>query len=143
MAITYENVIYDRVIDSLHGLIADEFNIPIYFDEHEGNQSFLITPDDDTLIEYAANSQTRTYSVSISYQLLSSGNYNKNVIKQVTEVTERLKRLLFNNSAYSPSDSYKWHDGRVQSISYSRDEDDNSIVSSNTSFECTVGEVIG
>tara|TARA_R110002020_G_scaffold155722_1_gene336978 strand:- start:14951 stop:15382 length:432 start_codon:yes stop_codon:yes gene_type:complete len=143
MAIAYENVINDRVVNSLYGLIADEFSIPIYFNGHEGNQSFLITPDDDTLIEYAANSQTRTYALSISYQLLSPGDYNKNVIKQVTEVTERLKRLLFNNSAYSPSDSYKWHDGRVQSISYLRNEDDSSMVSSNTNFECTVGEVIG
>tara|TARA_R100001163_G_C5050226_1_gene187105 strand:+ start:973 stop:1404 length:432 start_codon:yes stop_codon:yes gene_type:complete len=143
MAITYENVIYDRVIESLHSLLANEFSIPIYFDEHKGNQSFLITPDTDTLIEYAANSQTRTYGLNISYQLMASGNYTKNVIKQVTGMTERLKRLLFNNSAYSPSDSYKWHDGRVQSISYSRNEDDNSIIASEVSFECTVGEVIG
>ena len=105
MAITYENVIYDRVIESLHSLLANEFSIPIHFDEHEGNQSFLITPDTDTLIEYAANSQTRTYGLNISYQLMASGNYTKNVIKQVTGMTERLKRLLFNNSAYSPSDS--------------------------------------
>tara|TARA_R110002020_G_scaffold208466_4_gene414237 strand:+ start:1034 stop:1465 length:432 start_codon:yes stop_codon:yes gene_type:complete len=143
MAITYENVIYDRVIESLHSLLANEFSIPIHFDEHEGNQSFLITPDTDTLIEYAANSQTRTYGLNISYQLMASGNYTKNVIKQVTGMTERLKRLLFNNSAYSPSDSYKWHDGRVQSISYSRNEDDSSIIASEVSFECTVGEVIG
>lgn len=143
MAITYENVIYDRVIDSLHSLIADEFSIPINFDEHEGNQSFLIMPGDDTLTEYAANSQTRTYSVDVSYQIISSGNYTRNIVKQVTEMTERLKRLLFNNSAYSPSDSYKWHDGRVQSISYSRNEDDDSLIGSITSFECSVGEVIG
>ena len=143
MAITYENVIYDRVIDSLHSLIADEFSIPINFDEHEGNQSFLIMPGDDTLTEYAANSQTRTYSVDVSYQIISSGNYTRNIVKQVTEMTERLKRLLFNNSAYSPSDSYKWHDGRVQSISYSRNEDDDSLIGSITSFECSVGEVLG
>ena len=97
MSITYENVIKDMVIDSLHSLIADEFSIPINFDEHEGNQSFLIMPGDDTLTEYAANSQTRTYSVDVSYQIISSGNYTRNIVKQVTEMTERLKRLLFNN----------------------------------------------
>jgi|TARA_R100001530_G_scaffold80907_1_gene56489 hypothetical protein len=142
MAITYENVI-DRVISGLHTLIADEFSIPILFDEHEGNQSFLITPVSDSLIDFAASSQTRNYAVEISYQVQSSGNYTKNVVKQITEMTERLKRLLYNNSAYSPSDSYKWHDGRVQSIEYSRNEDDNSIINSVTGFECTIGEVIG
>jgi|TARA_Y100000034_G_scaffold7258_1_gene8046 nucleoside-diphosphate-sugar epimerase len=143
MAVTYENVLFDRVISGLHTLIADEFSIPILFDEHEGNQSFLITPVSDSLIDFAANSQTRDYAVEISYQVQSSGDYTKNVVKQITEMTERLKRLLYNNSAYSPSDSYKWHDGRVQSIEYSRNEDDNSIINSVTGFECTIGEVIG
>ena len=143
MAVTYENVVYDRVISSLHTLIADEFSIPILFDEHEGNQSFLITPVSDSLMDFAANSQTRAYAVEISYQVQSSGDYTKNVVKQITEMTERLKRLLYNNSAYSPSDSYKWHDGRVQSIEYSRNEDDNSIINSVTGFECTIGEIIG
>ena len=145
MAITYENVIYDRVIDSLQTILADEFSIPVLFDDtaERGNQSFLITPVSDSLIDFAANSQTRNYAVEISYQVQSSGNYTKNVVKQITEMTERLKRLLYNNSAYSPSDSYKWHDGRVQSIEYSRNEDDNSIINSVTGFECTIGEVIG
>ena len=143
MAVTYENVLFDRVISGLHTLIADEFSIPILFDEHEGNQSFLITPVSDSLIDFAANSQTRDYAVEISYQVQSSGDYTKNVVKQITEMTERLKRLLYNNSAYSPSDSYKWHDGRVQSIEYSRNEDDNSIINSVTGFECTIGEIIG
>jgi len=44
MAISYENVIYDRVIESLSSIIANEFSIPINYDAHEGNQSFLITP---------------------------------------------------------------------------------------------------
>ena len=143
MAVTYENVLFDRVISGLHTLKADEFSTPILFDEHEGNQSFLITPVSDSLIDFAANSQTRNYAVEISYQVQSSGDYTKNVVKQITEMTERLKRLLYNNSAYSPSDSYKWHDGRVQSIEYSRNEDDNSIINSVTGFECTIGEVIG
>ena len=44
MAITYTNVIYDNVIDSLNTLISDEFSIPVRYDDHTGNQSFLITP---------------------------------------------------------------------------------------------------
>ena len=30
----YENVLYDRVVDSLFTILADEFHIPIYLDSH-------------------------------------------------------------------------------------------------------------
>jgi len=142
MAITYENVIYDRVVDSLHNLIANEFSIPIYFDEHEGNQSFLITPSDDTLITLISKGQSREYGLSISYQLESGGNYTKNSVKQVTEIAERMKRLIYNNTAYNPSSSYKWHDGRIESITYSRNEDDTTLLGVNLQFNCAVTETL-
>ena len=59
MAISYENVVYDRVIESLSSIIADEFSIPILYDAHEGNQSFLITPIADELNELLTSGQTR------------------------------------------------------------------------------------
>ena len=54
MAITFNNVIYDRVIDNLHSIIANEFGIQIFYDEHKGNQSFLIEPVSDDLNEQIA-----------------------------------------------------------------------------------------
>ena len=142
MAITYENVIFDRVIDSLQTILADEFSIPVLFDEHEGNQSFLITPVDDTLITLISKGQARTYIVNISYQLDSGGNYTKNSVKQVTEIAERVKRIIFNNTAYSPSSTYKWHDGRIESIVYSRDEDDPSLLNAVLQFNCASMETL-
>ncbi len=99
MAITYENVVFDRVIESLNTLLADEFSIPIRYDEHKGNQSFLITPGEDELIEHHSTGQSRTYSVAIQYQLVSGGEYTKNNVKQVSEIAERVKRLIHNNTA--------------------------------------------
>tara|TARA_R100000501_G_scaffold15345_1_gene27809 strand:+ start:215 stop:643 length:429 start_codon:yes stop_codon:yes gene_type:complete len=142
MAITYENVIYDRVIDSIQTILANEFSIPVLFDEHEGNQSFLITPVDDTLITLISKGQARTYIVNISYQLDSGGNYTKNSVKQVTEIAERVKRIIFNNTAYSPSSTYKWHDGRIESIVYSRDEDDPSLLNAVLQFNCASMETL-
>ena len=142
MAITYENVIYDRVIDWLQTILADEFSIPVLFDEHEGNQSFLITPVDDTLITLISKGQAREYIVNISYQLQSGGNYTKNSVKQVTEIAERVKRIIYNNTAYSPSSSYKWHDGRIESIVYSRDEDDPSLLNAVLQFNCASMETL-
>ena len=137
--ITYENVVFDRIIESLNTLLADEFSIPVRYDEHKGNHSFLITPGEDELIELISGGQSRTYSILISYELTSGGEYTKNNVKQVSEIAERVKRLIMNNTAYTPSDVYKWHDGRIETITYSRED---GILKANLEFNCTVTEVI-
>ena len=142
MAITYENVIYDRVIDSLHSIIANEFNIPIHFDEHQGNQSFLITPVSDELEDSLTSGQTRNCEVEISYQLASSGNYTKNSVKQVSEIAERLKRLLYNNRNYAVSGTTKFYNGIVNGVTYERDEDDDGLLRGIVSFTCTTMELV-
>jgi len=138
MAITYENVVFDRIIESLYTILGNEFSIPVRYDEHKGNQSFLITPGEDELIEYNSDGQTRTYSIAISYEVVSGGEYTKNNIKQVSETAERVKRLIQNNTAYSPSDVYKWHDGRIETITYARGD---GVLSAALDFACTVTEV--
>ena len=139
MAITYENVVFDRIVESLNTLLADEFSIPVRYDEHKGNQSFLITPGEDELIDLISGGQSRTYSILISYELISGGEYTKNNVKQVSEIAERVKRLIHNNTAYTPSDVYKWHDGRIETITYSRED---GILKANLEFNCTVTEVL-
>jgi len=139
MAITYENVIYDRVIDSIHSLIANEFSISIYFDEHKDNQSFLITPEGDEEVDTLASGQTRNVTINISYELNGSGNYTKNSIKQITEITERLKRLMFNNNTYYVSGTNMYRNGIVQNIAYEREDDINR---STTTFVCQTMELI-
>tara|TARA_R110000803_G_scaffold3866_2_gene13203 strand:- start:4290 stop:4718 length:429 start_codon:yes stop_codon:yes gene_type:complete len=142
MAITYENVIYDRVIDSLQTIIADEFNIQVYFGEHEGNQSFLITPSEDVLEDSLTSGQVRHYTVSIEYQLQSAGNYTKNSMKQVSAITERMKRLLYNNRNYTVSGTTQFYNGIVENIVYERDAEDQSILRSNMSFTCATMELV-
>ena len=142
MAITYTNVINDNVIDSLNTLLSNEFSIPVYYNENKGNQSFLLTPTDDTLIEIINEGQSRDYSVLISYQLKTGGNYNVNNFKQVSNIAERVKRLIMNNSVYSPSSTYKWHNGNISSIEYERDEDDATILMALITFNCIVLEVV-
>ena len=142
MAVTYENVIYDRIINNLHSIMADEFSMPIYFDAHEGNQSFLITPVSDELEESLTSGQIRNCEVEISYQLTSSGNYTKNSVKQVSEIAERLKRLLYNNRNYAVSGTTKFFNGIVNGINYERDEDNEELLRSILSFTCTTMELV-
>lgn len=144
MAITYENVIQDRIIDNLHSLIADEFAIPILFDElaERPNQSFLIRPVSDTLLELLANGQSREYEIEIDYELMLSGNYTKNSYKQLSEIAERMKRLIHNNTSYSSSGNYKWHEGRIASTEFSRLEENSSVSNVTMQFNCTSTEVL-
>lgn len=142
MAITYENVVFDRVIDSVHTIIVDEFNVPVYYDEHEGNQSFLITPSEDELEDSLVSGQVRNYTISISYELNMPGNYTKSSIKQVSSLTERLKRLLYNNRNYTVLGTNQFYNGIVNSVEYSRDDDNQSLLRSNTSFTCTSMELL-
>ena len=143
MAVTYENVIYDRVINNLHSIMADEFSIPIYFDAHEGNQSFLITPVSDELNELLTTAQVREYTVNIAYQVDLSGNYTKLTIKQVSEIAERVKRLIYNNKNYTVSGSRKFNNASVESIEYIRDEDNPDLVMASMNVTVSVMEVIG
>ena len=142
MAISYENVFFDRCLENIHLLIANEFNSPVYFDKHEGNHSFLITPVEDALEESLASGQIRNFTAQISYELKAGGNYTKNSVKQISEITERLKRLLYNNRNYNDSGVVKFYNGIIESVIYERDPDDNNILRSVLSFTCTTMEIV-
>ena len=141
MAITFENVHHDRVIDSLNTLLSDEFSIPVRYDDYTLPQSFLLLPESDDLIEQLSIGQVREYGVSIGYQLKIGGKYGKQNMKQVSSKAEQVKRLIINNTAYSPSSSYKWHGANITSIEYEKDEDDPSLLRALMTFNCIVTEV--
>ena len=136
---SYANVVYENVIESLQDLIRKEFQIPV-IDEHRGNQSFVIDPQQDTFIEFISSGQTRNYDVNIIYTLMRGGGY-KNVKTQLTSTAEHLKRLIHNNTSYSPSGVYKYHDGRIETVTYEQDEENLDVWRANLSFNCTVTEI--
>jgi len=140
MPITFTNTIYDDVIDSLATIINDEFSIPVHYDEHRGNSSFLLIPESDTLVTYMSSGAQREYDILVNYQLKFGGQYNKNNIKQVSNVMERLKRLILNNVSYS--DGEKWFDANISSIEYEIDEDDPTLLRGIGTFNCQNIEVI-
>tara|TARA_Y100001951_G_scaffold91718_1_gene85965 strand:+ start:216 stop:722 length:507 start_codon:yes stop_codon:yes gene_type:complete len=138
---TFENILYDRVIDSLNTLLSDEFNIPVRYDDYILPQCFLILPEGDEFIAHAKSLQSRDYEVSINYQLKTGGRYGKKSFRDIAQKAEHVKRLIQNNTSYSSSGSYKWHDGRVSGIEYERDEDDPTLIRALITFNCTVTEV--
>tara|TARA_Y100001973_G_C5190660_1_gene330754 strand:+ start:330 stop:749 length:420 start_codon:yes stop_codon:yes gene_type:complete len=139
MAITFENVIFDRVIDNLNSIIANEFGIQIFYDEHQGNQSFLLQPVTDEVLDTLSHGQIREVTVNIQYELDLSNNITKNSFKQVMSITERLKRLLFNNNTFSVSGENQFRNGSVGSIEYEQEDDK---IRSITTFTCQTLELV-
>ena len=136
---SYANVVYENVIESLQDIIRKEFKIPV-IDEHRGNQSFTIDPQGDTLIQMISSGQSRDYEVDIIYTLMRGGGF-KSVKTQLTSTAEHLKRLIHNNTSYSPSGVYKYHDGRIETVNYEQDEENLDLWRANLSFNCTVTEI--
>lgn len=135
----YENIVFERIIDPLQSIIANEFKIPVYFDEHKGNQSFMIEPVDNILVEILSGNgaEEREHTIEISYELKSGGKYGKSGFKKVSNTTEHLKRILQNN--VNKSDA--WFNGSCTGIEYARDEDDPSILTSLITFEASTLEI--
>ena len=125
MPVTYSNIIFDNIIETLSLLIQNEFNIKIYYDEHRGNQSFLLTPASDEFVTFLSSGQQREYNVEVSYQLKIGG--------------QRLKRVIHNNSSYSNGST--WFDANISNIEYSRDEEDQTLLQGIGTFNCNKIEV--
>ena len=140
MAITFTNIIFDEIIENLAKLINDEFNIPVHYNEHKGVQSFLLTGLSDDFVTNLSTGVQREYSVEVNYQLKIGGQYTKNNIKQVSNVMERFKRLVFNNKILS--NGSEWFDAQVSSINYEQNEDDETLLNGIANFTCQNIEVI-
>ena len=140
MAITFTNIIFDEIIENLAKLINDEFNIPVHYDEHKGVQSFLLTGLSDDFVTNLSTGVQREYAVEVNYQLKIGGQYTKNNIKQVSNVMERFKRLVFNNKILS--NGSEWFDAQVSSINYEQNEDDETLHNGIANFTCQNIEVI-
>ena len=144
MAIEFENIYKDRVIDTIQKLLKQNLaSIPIVFDEHRGQESFLIVPESDTFIDYTSNAHMREFTTSINYQLRKGGEYTKeNQLNRLTMIAEIIKRLLFDNRNYEVNNITNWYGGQVSSVEYTRDEEDETISNVIISFQCNVNEVI-
>ena len=140
MPTDFTNILFNKIIDPLTSLINAEFSVPVHYDEHRGNASFLITPQEDSIVSRLSYGTQREYDIEINYQVKFGGSYNKNSIKQVSGIMERLKRLINNNT--SSSNGSDFFDANISSIEYERDEDDKSLLRGIAVFNCQNIEVL-
>ena len=134
MPTDFTNILFTKIIEPLTALINGEFSVPVHYDEHRSNSSFLITPQSDDLVTQLSYGTQREYNIEISYQVKFGGNYNKNSIKQVSNIMERLKRLISNNP--TSSNGAEFFDANISSVEYEQDEDDSSLLRGIAIFNC-------
>ena len=140
MPTDFTNILFTKIIEPLTSLINAEFSIPVHYDEHRGNSSFLITPQSDSLVTQLSYGTQREYEIEINYQVKFGGNYNKNSIKQVSGIMERLKKLI--NSNTISNNGSEFFDANISSINYERDEEDSSLLRGVAIFNCQNIEVL-
>ncbi len=131
--ITYVNKI-DDVLQGIEDLIETEFSFPVSYDDHRGNESILLIPISDELLDYNSASQTREYTVNVEYELVQNGQMNYD---HLTKRAERIKRLLTNNS----TNGTKWYNGRNESNEYQQDDDEADKKRAVITFSCNITEV--
>ena len=144
MAITFENIYKNRVIDNIQKLLKENLSsVPVLYDQHRGQESFLIIPESDSFVDYASNVHIREFSTVINYQLRRGGEYTKdNQLNRLTMIAEIVKRILFDNRNLESDNVSQWYSGQVSSVEYTRDEDDETISNAIITFQCNINEVV-
>ena len=61
-------------------------------------------------------------------------------MKQVSNIMERLKRLVYNER--TQSNGSEWFSANISSVEYERDEDDSTLLRGIAIFECQNTEVM-
>jgi len=142
--ITFENIFKNRVIDNIQKLIKQSIpGVPLFYDEHKGQESFLIRPVSDSFVDYASNAHIRQYEVEISFQIHSGSEFTRDKdIQRLTDIAELLKRIFFDNRDLEALGITEWYNGKVSSVIYERDSDDTELERCILNFECNVNEGI-
>lgn len=145
MATPFTSVLKANVIDPLEALLKAEFKgIPVHHDpefRRRGNFFIRLIPFADELEVQTTEDQLRNYAILLRMYRLTKGRFNKsNNFEQLINFSDRIKRLVNNNSNYKPSSTYKWNDGVISSINYDPNLDDEEIgyQVADLTFNCNV-----
>lgn len=139
MRVIFENIYKNRVLDNIQKLIKQTIpSVPLYYDKHRGQESFLLRPLSDTFIDYASNAHVRQYETLISFQIISGSDYTRDKdIQRLTDIAELVKRIFFDNRYLGDAN---WYNAKVTDIVYERDEEDTEVERFVMTLECNVNE---
>lgn len=142
--VEFENIFKERVLDNIQKLIKQTIpSIPLYYDEHKGQESFLIRPVSDTFIDYASNAHIRQYVTEISFEIHTGSEFTRDKdVKRLTDIAELVKRIFFDNRNLELLNLTEWYNAKVTDVVYERDTEDTERERFVLTLECNVNEVI-
>ena len=142
--VEFNNIYKAKVLDNIQKLIKQTIpGVPLYYDEHRGQESFLITPVSDAFVDFASNAHIRQFTTEISFQIHSGSEFTRDRdIKRLTDIAELLKRIFFNNRDLELLNITEWYNAKVLDIVYQRSEEDTEVESFVLTLECNVNEVM-
>ena len=148
MAVTYENVFYDFVLDPLRDLFIAEYAYGnIYIAPsiiHQVPFSIRIWGLSAEKSEYVVDGHARVYNVEVALYMIEA-NPGEEFYKQFYNDGERVHQLMFENKTTSTtvgSTSLQWSDGSVNSMAINdlNDEEDaiEGLHSIKFDFSCNI-----
>ena len=142
--VEFNNVFKDKVLDNIQKLIKQTIpSVPLSYDEHRGQESFLIRPISDTFVDFASNTHIRTFTTTISFEIHTGTESTRDKdIKRLTDIAELLKRIFFNNRDLEALGISQWYNARIVDVVYERDAEDRERERCVLTLECNVNEVI-
>ena len=140
--VTFENIYKERVLDNIQKLIKQTIpSVPLYYDEHKGQESFLIRPISDTFIDYASNAHIRQYITEISFEIHTGSEFTRHHdVQRLTDKAELVKRIFFDNRDLEALNVNQWFNAKVTDIVYERDTEDTERERFVMTLECNVNE---
>lgn len=148
MAVSYNNVFYDYVLDPLRDALIDEFNYGNVYVSPEfkdmGTVSIRLFGTESSVESYDLNEWTKRYNVEIAMYLIEA-NPSEGFYKQLYNDSERLFQLLFSNKTKETtvgSTTLKWYGGVVSDTIINElddnEEDVEGLNAIKTTFECLI-----
>ena len=126
MAVTFTNN-FKNILDKLESIIESEFKgaLPVYKGNTvpKGvNQALKLVPTGSVLTEYNTNSETREYSINVTF-LFNEANIRETALDYVLRYVSRIEALIHDNITMTLSDSTFAFNCRFDSTDLNTDEE--------------------
>ena len=131
MAVTFTNN-FKNILDKLESIVEAEFKgaLPVYKGNTvpKGvNQALKLVPTGSVLTEYNTNSETREYSINVTFSF-NEANVRETALDHVLRYVSRIEALIHDNITMTLSDSTNAFNCRFDSTDLNTDEESNVYV---------------
>ena len=130
MATSFTNN-WKNILDKLESIFKSEFKgaMKVYVggSVDAGNQYLRIDPLGSDLLEYSVNSETREFSIAITYHFRDA-NVKTRSLDHILRYVSRIESLIHDNMAMTLSDSTRAFNCRFESTNLNADEESNIYV---------------